>query len=240
MTAAFGLYQRLNLPLPWHPASSPIPLIVYGGASAVGSYAIQLARLSNIHPIIAIAGKGIPHVQSLIDPSKGDIVLDYRVGNEQLVKDLSAAVKEKASGKVSHAFDCISEHNSYQNVCQVLDKSSGQITNILPGRDYSDIPSSITQTVTHVGGSHKDTDPHPVQKETGSLLGNQEFAYVMFRFLGRGLQEGWFKGMPYEVVPGGLGGVEGGLRRLKEGKVSARKLVFRIDDTEGVERYRTN
>jgi NADPH2:quinone reductase len=42
--------------------------------------------------------------------------------------------------------------------------------------------------------------------------------------------------MPYEVVPGGLGGVEEGLRRLKEGKVSASKLVFRIEETEGVER----
>lgn len=80
----------------------------------------------------------------------------------------------------------------------------------------------------------------PWQKQTGSLLGNQEFAYVMFRFLGRGMQEGWFKGMPYEVVPGGLAGVEEGLRRLKEGKVSAKKLLFRIDETEGVERYRTN
>jgi len=48
------------------------------------------------------------------------------------------------------------------------------------------------------------------------------------------LQEGWFKGHPYEVVPGGLGGVEGALKNLKEGKASAVKYVFRIMETEGV------
>jgi len=59
---------------------------------------------------------------------------------------------------------------------------------------------------------------------------------VMFRFFGRGLQEGWFKGHPYEVVPGGLGGVEGALKNLKEGRASAVKYVFRIGETEGVRR----
>jgi len=236
MTAAFGLYQRFHLPLPWHPATAPTPLIIYGGASAVGSYTIQLATLSNIHPLICIAGKGIPHVESLLEPSKGDLILDYRTGNQQLVQDLRAAVAKVPGGKVEYAFDCISEHNSYQNICEVLDRERGHITVILPSKDYSDIPASITHSLTFVGGAHKDKDLHLWQKETGSLLGNQEFAYVMFRFFGRGLQEGWFKPMPYEVVPGGLGGVEEGLRRLKEGKVSASKLVFRIEETEGVER----
>lgn len=239
MTSCFGLYQRLHLPLPWHPATGTVPLIIYGGASAVGSFAIQLACLSNIHPLICVAGKGIPHVESLIDTTKGDVVLDYRNGNEQLVQEMSSAVK-KAGGKVEYAFDAISEHNSYQNICQVLDQSTGQITLILPNKDYEEIPFSITKSKTFVGGAHVGTDMDPWEKEVGSKLGNQEFAYVMFRFLGRGLQQGWFKPMPYEVVPGGLGGVEEGLRRLKEGKVSASKLLFRLDETEGVERYRTN
>jgi NADPH2:quinone reductase len=34
--------------------------------------AIKLARASNIHPIIAIAGGSSGHVQSLLDPSKGE------------------------------------------------------------------------------------------------------------------------------------------------------------------------
>ncbi|KAL8823977.1 MAG: hypothetical protein Q9191_005395, partial [Dirinaria sp. TL-2023a] len=198
MTAAFGLYQKLNLPLPWHPTSTPIPLIIYGGASAVGTYAIQLASLSNIHPIIAVAGKGIPHVESYLDASKGDIALDYRVGNEKLVSNLQEAAQSK--GKIEYAFDCISEHNSYQNICSpsVLDHSTGQITLIQPFKDYAEIPPSITKSTTFVGGAHKGTDALDSwqKKVPGTKVGNQEFAHAMFRFIARGLGEGWFRGMP--------------------------------------------
>lgn len=140
MTAAFGLFQRLYLPSPWHPTLTPIPLIIYGAASAVGSYAIQLAQQANIHPLICVAGRGIPHVESLIDRSKGDVVLDYRVGDKGLVQNLKAAV-EKAGGKVEYAFDAVSEHGSYQNICEVLDHKAGKITLVLPGKDYKEIPS---------------------------------------------------------------------------------------------------
>lgn len=208
-------------------------------SGAVGSFAIQLAQLSNIHPLICIAGNGIPHVESLISSSKGDVVLDYRAGNEQLVQNLKKVVAD-VGGKAEYAFDCISEHGSYQNICQVLSRDTGRITLILPNKKYEDIPDEIEKSITFVGAAHKDTDSDPWEKKTGSAVGNQEFAYVMFRFIGRVLQEGFFKGHPYEVVPGGLAGVEEGLRRLKEGKVSAKKLVFRIEDTEGLERHSTN
>ncbi|CAL8583398.1 hypothetical protein XPA_009022 [Xanthoria parietina] len=241
MTAAIGLYQRFEgLPLPWHPTAKPIPLMVYGAASAVGAYAIKLCQLSNIHPLICIAGRGIPFVETLISPEKGDIILDYRQGNDQLVADLQSAVSKVPGGNIHYAFDAVSEHHSFQNISRVLDTSTGQITLVLPGKDYSAIPASITQTTTMVGAVHADMDQRQFQKATGSRTGNTEFGYVMFRFFGRGLAEGWFRGHPTEVVAGGLGGVSAALTDLKEGRASAVKYVFRLEETEGVERYRTN
>ncbi|RYC59860.1 hypothetical protein CHU98_g6336, partial [Xylaria longipes] len=35
MTSAIGLYLRLGLPQPWARATEPIPLVIYGAASAV-------------------------------------------------------------------------------------------------------------------------------------------------------------------------------------------------------------
>ena len=61
---------------------------------------------------------------------------------------------------------------------------------------------------------------------------SKDFAYVFFRLLARGLQEGWFTGHPHQVVSGGLGGVEVALANLKAGKVSATKFVFKIADTK--------
>lgn len=55
MTAAIGLYKRLGLPTPENRPPSPIPVVIYGASSVVGSYAVQLAKLSNLR-VIGIAG----------------------------------------------------------------------------------------------------------------------------------------------------------------------------------------
>ena len=239
MTAAFGLYQRLGLPPPWRPTTTPIPLIIYGAATAVGSFAIQLAQQSNIHPLICVAGRGIPHVEKLIDQSKGDIVLDYRSGHEQLVQNLKAAV-EKAGGKVEYAFDAVSEHGSYENISQVLDHKTGKITTVLPIENTKGIPETVEKSMTMVGSAQIETDTDPWQKKTGMQTGNEEFAMAFFRYFSRGLQKGFFKGHPYEVVPGGLAGIQGALQNLKDGKASAVKYVFRLEDTDGVPHFTTS
>ena len=210
----------------------PIPLIIYGAATAVGSFAIQLAQQSNIHPLICVAGRGIPHVERLISKEKGDIILDYRQGDEKLVEALTSAIKA-TGGNVSHAFDAVSEKGSSVNISKVIDHA-GQIIHVLQPKDDPDIPSTIQRSMTMVGCVHTGSDPDPLEKKSGAKTGNQNFGYVMFRLFGRGLQEGWLKGHTYEVVLGGLAGVEGALRDLKEGKASAVKYVFRVDETEGL------
>lgn len=215
LTAAVGLYSRLNLPEPWRPAKEAIPLVVYGAASAVGSYTLQLAARSNIHPLICVAGNSQDHVKSLIDPSKGDTIVDYRDGDEAVVEGIRKALN---GAKLYHAFDAVSEKGSYNNLSKILEKGS-KITLVLPGKDYSDIPDYIEQATTNVGCVHEN---------------EKDFGFVYFRFIGRGLQEGWFKPQPHKVIPGGLGGVQHALEELKAGRVNAQKLVFEIAATEGV------
>ena len=169
----------------------------------------------------------------MIDQSKGDIVLDYRVGNEQLLKNLKEAV-QNAGGRAEYAFDTVCEHGSYEIVCKALDQHTGKITLVSSTKDYNEIPPSIQKSLTYVGNAQMETDKDPWQKKTGMQTGNEEFAMVFFRYFSRGLQKGYFKGHPYEVIPGGLAGVKGALQNLKDGKASAVKYVFRIEDTDGV------
>ncbi|KAK2755874.1 hypothetical protein FQN54_005670 [Arachnomyces sp. PD_36] len=231
MTSALGLYQELRLPLPWLPATEPTPLIVYGGSSGVGAFAIKLAALSNIHPIIAVAGSGKPFVESLIDSSKGDVVLDYREGDEALISKIKEAAKGR---KIEYAYDAISEHNSYVNIGKVLDQQTGAITTILPGKKYEGVPSSIRFTETYVGSVHGGFEPRNfVTKQVGKI-GDREFGAAFYRFFGQGLLDGWFSGHPVKIVEGGLEGLQGALRDLKAGKVSSFKYVARLGDTPGV------
>ncbi|KAK7987147.1 hypothetical protein PG996_006252 [Apiospora saccharicola] len=220
MTAAIGLYLRLELPQPWTPATSPIPLVVYGAASSVGAYAIQLACRSNIHPLICVAGASTAHVESLIDRSKGDTIVDYREGDEAVQAGIRKAVPE--GYKLLHAFDAVSEHNSPQNISKVLSADGDQkpkLTLVLPGKVHDGIPEHVEQSTTMVGDVHGD---------------HQDFGHVYFRYMARGLLEGWFKPQPQEVIPGGLGGVQKGLENLRDGKARGVKYVFRIAETEGV------
>ncbi|KAI1798848.1 GroES-like protein [Daldinia bambusicola] len=215
MTSAVGLYIRLGLPQPWTPATGPIPLIIYGAASSVGAYAIQLAQKSNIHPLICVAGKSQAHVESLIDRSKGDTIIDYRDGDDAVVEGLKKAA---GGSKLSYALDATSEHNSYVNISKVLSEGA-KITTVLPPQNY-EFPAGVSHSITSVGSVHSDA---------------KDFGFVYFRYLGRGLQEGWFKPQPQVVVPGGLGGIQEALENLKAGKANAIKYVFRIAETEGVQ-----
>ncbi|KAG7284858.1 hypothetical protein NEMBOFW57_009473 [Staphylotrichum longicolle] len=232
MTAAVGLHLRLRLPQPWSPESAdlpPTPLIIYGAASAVGIYAVQLARRANIHPLLCVAGRACDHIEQFLDRSKGDAVIDYRQGDEAVVAGLVDALKGVQPAMVAHAFDAVSEGSSIANIGQVFrrvgekdaqGRVNGKVTFVQHG-EKEGLPEGVEKSITMVGSVHEE---------------EQDFGYVYFRYLARGLQEGWFKPQRTEVVPGGLAGIETALANLKNGKASAVKYVFRIGDTEGVNR----
>ena len=217
LTSALGLYDRLKLPQPWTPRKDdekPIPLVIYGASSSIGYYATQFAIRSNVHPIIAVAGRAQAHVEKIIDRSKGDTIVDYREGDEAVSKGIKEALK---GAELHHCFDGVSEKGSYHNVSKAM-ADGGHITLVLPGKDFSDMPKHIKHSITMVG------DVHGPCKDFGS---------VFFRYIAKGVDEGWFKPQPQEEIAGGLEGVEEGLANLKSGKASAVKYVFKIADTPG-------
>jgi NADPH:quinone reductase len=136
--------------MPWSPATKRTPLIVYGASTAVGSFAIKLARRSNIHPIIVVAGAGAPYVESLIERSEGDTVVDYRHGSEYVVQGIRSALKAAGTEGAFHAIDAVCENGSYQNIAKVM-RDAGRVTLLRPEEDYSDIPAEIERSVTYVG-----------------------------------------------------------------------------------------
>ncbi|KAJ5513831.1 hypothetical protein N7463_003383 [Penicillium fimorum] len=221
MTAALGLYQQLKLPLPWSPADKPTPLVVYGGATAVGAFAIKFAQLSNIHPIIAVAGKGASFVETLISREKGDTIVDYREGDDAVHAGIRTASKEI---HIHHAYDAVSERGSYETLGAALDKP-GKITVVLR-TEVDKVPEQISILQTAIPSVH-------MPPAEGQALGDKEFGAALFQFIGQGLNQGWFSGHPYEVRKGGLGGLEGALKDLEAGKASAVKYVIKIAETEG-------
>jgi len=46
------------------------------------------------------------------------------------------------------------------------------------------------------------------------------------------LEEGKYKAHPLDVRPGGLNGVIDGMEDMRQGKVSGKKLVYRVAETQ--------
>lgn len=238
LTAAISLYHMQSLPPPWSPRSSsapPIPLIIYGASSALGSFAVKLAKASNIHPIIAICGGSTAYVSTLLDPAQGDAIVDYRQGVEAMKRFVAKAL---GSLQAKHALDCISAKGSWIPIAQMLE-SGGQLSVVSGANAYDEveIPEGVEVKYTYVGAAHSGAykTGMPRQPTDKTLVGSTpEFASVFYRYVARMLARGRFEGHPYVVVPGGLDGVKDGLQRLKDGESKGRKFVYVIAETKGL------
>lgn len=191
----------------------------------MGAFAIKLAHLSNIHPIITVAGNGIPFVEKLIDSTKGDVIIDYREGSDTVISKIREAAAT-AGKPIEHALDAVSETPTFEIIKQVIDQKTGKLTTVLPDDTQAPEGSQIQVTRTMVGSVHPKYSPDNHD--------DADFAEALYQYIGRGLARGSFSGHPYKVVPGGLYGVQKALRDLKAGKASAVKYVVRIAETEGI------
>lgn len=162
-------------------------------------------------------------------------MLNYRSPSHE--SELTRTVKEF---NIRHAFDCVSEHGSFQRIAYSmslngppldLDAESeveaeveerGHITYLLPipSDEQSLLPKSVRMTRTFVADAHAPAA--------------SAFAAKYCRLAGEWLEAGLLRPQKVTVVEGGLGGVKEGLRRLREGEVSGEKLVYRVAETEGL------
>lgn len=191
--------------------------MIYGASTAVGSFAIKLARASNVHPIIAVAGKGASYVQQFLDPSKGDTIVDYRNGPEATMHNIDIQLNATNHFRVLHALDTIASYDSTEVLCNVV-TAGGQVNFVLP-HSYDVSPAIASNT--WVGGAHGQSD----------TADSRDLAFVFSRWFTRALHVGSFSGHPFEVRANGLEGVEQAMKDLKANRASAVKYVFRIAET---------
>ncbi|XXG98041.1 hypothetical protein Hte_004358 [Hypoxylon texense] len=226
LTAAVALYADLKLPAPFdsiHPTHGrkKSPIVIYGVSSAVGAFAAKFARLSGLDPIIGVAGRAGDFAKALVD-----YVVDYRKGEDILVASIEEILlKEGLGSKVPYVFDAISENGSLEATLRFVDLNGGTISTVLPPKLFAKDKDSFE----YPAGVRAFNSAVPLVHST-----LRDFGYVWSRYLSRLLEDGRLKTHPYEVIPGGLNGVLTGLQKLKDGKASAVKYVFRIEDTGNV------
>lgn len=139
-------------------------------------------------------------------------MIDYR---NKTSLELSTAIHRAASGRLRHVFDAISEGGTYETIGRALQPDGGHITFVLPQAPESPY-ANVEISRTLVAQAHTD---------------EKEFAAEYFAKLGPWLEDGTIRGQKVTIVPGGLAGVEEGLRRLQAHEVKSEKLVYRLAET---------
>lgn len=97
-------------------------------------------------------------------------------------------------------------------------------------------PPNLVWSRTFVAAAYGEADPNGFRSAEDAVK-DADFAYVIYRYLGRMMGEGKFKTHPYEIMENGLESVARGVQMLQDGKVHTKKLVYRIADTPGLETY---
>lgn len=107
-TAAAGLYQKDHLQLQL-PSLNPTPLdktlLIWGGASSVGSNAIQLAVASGYNVLTTASSKNFEYVKRL----GASHVFDYNKAS--VIEDVLAALEDKP---IAGVFDAVGAHGAME------------------------------------------------------------------------------------------------------------------------------
>ncbi|KAF2142056.1 uncharacterized protein K452DRAFT_298063 [Aplosporella prunicola CBS 121167] len=215
-TVGQGLYQSLGLPLPEQPKDR-FSVLIYGGSTATGALAIQFAKLSGLEVITTCS----PHNFEMVKSLGASAAFDYRSPS------CGADIRQHTNNGLYYAFDCISEGKSSQ-IC--ADALSSNASNNKPA--YSallaiempreDIEHKYTLGYTVVGEAFFKRKQFEASKE------DYEFGKMFWALSQRLLEERKFKVHRPDVRDGGLSGVLEGLEELRQGKISGKKLVYRI------------
>ncbi|KAG1781770.1 chaperonin 10-like protein [Suillus placidus] len=215
-TAVAGLYGKnlgAGIHPPWVKSISDHepkkPIVILGGSSSVGSYTIQLARLSGFYPVVTTAS---PNNEDLVMGYGATHFFDRHLSGNQL----AAAISKVTDSPIRIVFDTISLPET-QSVGWGLLAQNGILVLTLPASVKED-EGKGRKAVSTIGSPHL---PH-----------NHELFRSSWAMVEKWLSKGIIQPNNHEILPNGLEGIIGGLERMRMGQVSGTKLVAHPQETQ--------
>ena len=115
LTVGQGMYQTLEMPWPDQPSKDKLPILIYGGSTGTGLFAITLAKLSGLKVIVTCSPRNFDYVKKL----GADAAFDYK--DENCAKN----IRDYTNNSLMHALDCIGENGSAVICANALSSASG-------------------------------------------------------------------------------------------------------------------
>lgn len=221
-TSIQTFYNRLGLNDPFASSNSPSEwVLIYGGSTSLGLFSIQLAKLSGYKVITTVSPKNSDLVKSL----GADVVVDYRSS------DVVEQIRKATGDSLKFAFDTISEASTLAICVKALapapqGTTPGKIVVVLPPNKEvkalrDDVVIAHTLIYTALG---RPLGPNfPASPEDRAHMAS------WMPKLEQLVAEGKLKANPVKLWAGGLEAVSEGFQYMRDGKVSAEKLVYNIE-----------
>ncbi|OAK94577.1 GroES-like protein [Phaeosphaeriaceae sp. SRC1lsM3a] len=222
-TAYLALFSSTSLNLPRDTSSSMPPLLVWGGSSIVGFFAIQLAKLHGYTVATTCSPQNFEHVKR----AGATYVFDYN--DPEVVTKL-----QKASPTLGHVFDTIGSIESSGTAAAAMNKSTGVFCTVRPGRIHTEgIAKSITVTDVFVFTAFPTPHTYRGTAHWPVVLENHNISAEMYNHLPRWLSDSLV--FPPRVRTIGKlspGTVLEAMQLNRVGAISAEKLYFEVSNLD--------
>jgi NADPH:quinone reductase-like Zn-dependent oxidoreductase len=204
------LWRRLNVPIP-SPASHTSPIItenqetllIWGGSTTTGQFAIQLARLSGIR-VIAVTST---RTASLARELGAEVITRNRKTNEEIVAEINVLSRNS----ITKAIDLVGPKTASYCLQTFSTAETGKRKLFAPLAMMSpkqDVPDNVKVVAVEMKQFVLDKGCRMYAERLNELVEGERIS------------------VPRVVVlEGGLAAVELGLERLKSGEMGERKLV---------------
>ncbi|KAI0749288.1 GroES-like protein [Daedaleopsis nitida] len=208
--------RSVSFPAPWEEGGQTRfagkPAFIVGGSSSIGQYAIQLARLQKFSPIVATASL---HNAELLKSLGATHVIDRSLPTPTILDSLQEIT---GGAPIEYVFDSVALPDTQALAYQAV-APGGALLIVL--RDV--IPAELKKEGDNKKIVHMFGMVHTPE--------NRQVSVEVFSRLTEWLRDGTIVPNNVEVLPNGLAGIPDGLERLKQNKVSAKKLIARPQET---------
>lgn len=244
VTAALAVWDSLRLPMmsegsvsatmDTSQTMSPSPVtkhvLVYGASTASGTMALQLLQLSGYVTIAACS----PHNFPLVKEYGAAHVLDY--ADPEAAREAIRQVLTATAGRLEHVLDCITDRESVAFCYSVLPRTGGRYTTLEAGGAELAAAKAKRRNVKHEFIFALDVFGEPIElggnyERPASLVQEKhEIAVHLYTMLQRLVDDGKLRPHPLQLLKSGFEGIIEGLKLLKSGSVSGKKLVVSLEN----------
>jgi len=194
-----------------------IHLLIWGGSTSVGQYAIQIARHFGFQ--FATTCSNTKVVKAL----GAEYVFDYR--SQTVIEDI-----KKILPTITYVLDCVGNEVSSTQASTAVCEVGGVLCTIQPGKtNTQNVEKRVNVTDVVVFTAFFEDikfGPHYTLRKREA---DRQLAEELWRALPDLLSSGTIKPNPFRIIDGGLNGVVEGFQIYRDGGISGQKLVYNIE-----------